>query len=298
MRIKLLNLMTIFMVAIVSIGFSSCDEKEDNSVVPETPTTPNNPYDNVSIIQTLRSYKWVMTDTTFDTWSDQMSRLSQVWIFYFTSDNEGVIHYQSTERDTYSGTSNEEEHINFTYNVEDNKVYIHTGWGYADWELTYYGSYMKHWDDMILSAEMTSSDYEYLRDDSQGYHGSEGKIDAQMVFEMKLKGVNKLENGWYSYIMEYRIGATEDAYKKGVTQMHIKMWSSNGTLQSGFKTSDYGKPRTFSYYITLSDLVYLDRNLVLSKERSIVLNYEVEYYNSKDNEWYSLKTGQETLSAQ
>lgn len=284
MKKYILNWLTFMMVAIVSAGFVSCGDDDSSD-------------SKDGIVKNLKSNKWVMTSTDYSTWSDQLSRESQVWTLYFTSDSEGVIHYLSTERDTYFGTSNNEDHIKFIYYIEGNKVYLETSSGYSDLELTYYGDYMMWGNDMFKATAMTSTDYEYLRNDSQGYHGSEGKINADMVFEFKYKGANYFENGWYAYAFEYRIGATLDAYKKGVTQMRITLWSDKGTLQGGYKTSDYGKKKTFTYYISSSKLEDRDLNIVCSKESSITLNYMVEYYNSKDQEWYTKTSGKETLYA-
>ncbi len=73
------------------------------------------------------------------------------------------------------------------------------------------------------------------------------------------------------------------------------MWSSNATYSS-LKTSDYGKKHSETFYLSLTNLSFRDRLLMLSKDRSFILNYEVEYFNSKDNSWYTYRSGTASFS--
>lgn len=278
------RLIMLFSAFVLCFSVYSCGGDDDDV----SPSTGN----GSSIVQNLMKYKWTGQFTSYDTWSQGVSEYTQTFVIYFTSSTEGVMHLWTRDRDSALGTSRYEEHIDFSYSVVGSKIILSGG---SNLTFDYYGDYMMSGYDKFTPNAMTSEDYSYLRDHQNGYHGKNGEISADIVFEYKYRGANDLGNGWYTYTMEYRIGATEDAYKKGVTQMRITMWSDKGTLQSGFKTSDYGKKRTFTYSISSSDLVWRDMNLICSKERSITLNYEVEYYNSNDKGWYTQKSGKETL---
>lgn len=275
-------MMTIVVVIIAILGFISCGD-DDNGGGNET-----------SILQNIMCSKWVMSSTDYSTWSDEMSMETQTWTIYFTSDYEGVIHYVSREKDTYFGNSKDEDHIKFNYYVEGNIVYLNTGWGYSDIELIYYGNYMMWGDDVFEKKEMTSSDYEYLQDDNQGYHGTEGKIDTEVYIindNEILKGVDDLGNGWYSYVLQFGFGAnSDDAYRKGMTQMKLTVWADNGCLDTSYKTSNYGKKKTYTLYLSSTERDWYDWIFVLSKDTKITFNYKLEYYNSKDGQWYDIQS--------
>lgn len=277
------SLITMVMVSMFSFSIVSCGDDDDTYSGGSSSSSGSN-----SILQTLQNYKWVVTLTDFSTWSDEMSTETQYYTIYFKNNNEGVLHLSTTERDTYFGTSRNEEHFQFSYEISGNKVYLYGD--EVDMQLDYYGSYMMWGNDMVEKKTLTTSDYEYLKDDNQGYHGTSGKIDAEMIFDIIHKGTEGPEKGWYYYVIEYSLGVTEDAYKKGVTQMRITMWSENGTLKTE-STTYYGKKETYTKHFYSSWLADRFMGIVYSKESHITVNYEVEYYNSKDNEWYTLKSG-------
>ena len=152
-------------------------------------------------------------------------------------------------------------------------------------------------DTMFSATALTSSDYTYIEDDKSGYHGTVGPITADMIFETSLhntydfsESVYSEYKGWYSYTIRYRVGVTTDAYKKGVSRMRVSVWASNAAYVS-FNKSDIGKKYTETFYISSTDLTFINDAIMYSKDRSINLNYEVEYYNSKDNSWYTFKEG-------
>ncbi len=278
---NLRNLLAMMIAMMLCVSMMSCGDSDSSE-------------DDRSILQNLKSHKWSTYDTSFDTWSDEMSQTSQLWTIYFSSDTEGVIHWNSTERDTYFGTSHDEGHIGFTYTLSDGKVYLYLETN-NEWELKYYGSYMMWGDDMFTAKEMTSSDYSYLQDHALGYHGTEGTINADMIFETSIfstydcsENNESATSGWYVYNIDYRVGATLDAYKKGVTRMRVTFWSSNAAY-ARFQTSEYGKKITNEYTVTSSDLTYFDRIMMWSMDSSITVNFKIDYYNSKDKSWYTFR---------
>lgn len=290
MKNNYLNWMVIIMVAIMSVSFESCGDDDDDN---QSDGNQN------EVIQNLMSHKWTGSSTDYDVYSYGTSTYTQTWTVYFTSEHEGVMHVKVVDRDSSLGTSRSEEHIDFSYSVDGNKVRLYGG---SNFVFDYYGSYMMEGDDIFASSALTSSDYTYLREHKNGYHGNEGEIKADMIFEMSLYNTvdysqqnDNATRGWYMYNIDYRVGATTDAYKKGVSRMRVTVWASNASCAS-LKTSDYGKKHSETFNLSSTDLTFLDRLPMLSKERSIILNYVVEYYNSKDNSWYVFREGKNSFS--
>jgi hypothetical protein len=279
----LLDFVTFLMVTIGSVYFMSCSSSkdEDDNLFGESES---------EIIQNLMSHKWIGSSTDYDVYSYGGATYTQTWTVYFTSEYEGVMHIKIVDRDSSLGTSRSEEHINFSYSVNGNKVRLYGG---SNFVFDYYGSYMIEGDDLFEPSAMTSSDYTYLREHQEGYHGTEGKIDIEVYIindDEIFKGVNDLGNGWYSYVMQFGFGANSyDAYRKGLTQIKLTVWSDNGSLTSR-KTSDYGKKKTYTLYLSSTEKDWYDLIIVQSKDTKITFNYELEYYNSKDGQWYDIQS--------
>lgn len=106
-----------------------------------------------------------------------------------------------------------------------------------------------------------------------------------------LMGVNTLENGWYSYVLQFGFGASGyDAYKNGITQMKLTYWADNGCLDTSYKTYNYGKKRNETLYLSSTKKDWYGWIYVNSPETKITFNYELEYYNSKDGIWYNIQS--------
>lgn len=280
-----------FLVAlVVSISFTSCDggssEEKKNDFV-----------------QNLMNHKWIGSSTDYDVYSYGAATFTQTWTVYFTSEHEGVLHIRTVDKDSSLGTSRWEEHLDFSYTIDGNTIRLY---GDTNFVFTYHGDFLMEGDDMFQSYDLTSSDYSYLQDHKLGYHGKDGEIDAKMIFETSLEGTAahntdyykeyyKEAYGWYSYRIKYRIGVTEDAFKKGVTKMRITAWSNNASYAS-FNTADFGKEYIMTIDIVEPYWTYTDELLMCSKDRSFTLNYKVEYYNSNDSWWYIYRTGSLSFS--
>lgn len=114
-----------------------------------------------------------------------------------------------------------------------------------------------------------------------------------------LMGVNTLENGWYSYVLQFGFGASgNDAYYKGVTQIKLTAWADNGCLDISYNTKNYGKNKTYTLYLSTTKKDWYEWIYVNSKERKVTFNYNLEYYNSKDGKWYNLQSRRLTFNAQ
>lgn len=282
---SLRNVIVVMMIAIVGLSLSSCRDDDNQSGGNQS-----------AIIQDLMSHKWYGKYEDFDEYSYGVSLWTESLILYFTSEDEGVLHIVTYDRDSSLGTSRYEDHIDFTYYISGNKVYISTGLVFD-----YYGSYMMEGDDIFEPSALTSSDYTYLQEHQAGYHGKEGEINADMFFETSLYNTqdtwfgDEILQGWNAFYIDYRVGTSYDGYRKGISQMRVTVWASNATYAS-YKTSDYGKKHTQTFYLSASDLTFIDRLWIMSKDRTISLNYEVEYYNTKDSRWYTFKTGSESFS--
>ena len=279
---KFWSLLSVMMVAMANLSLSSCGDDDNGNQSGENQS---------GIIQNLMSHKWIGSSTDYDTYSYGAAAYTQTWTVYFTSEHEGVMYVRVVDRDSYLGTSRNEEHIDFTYSVDGNKVRLYGG---SNFVFDYYGSYMMSGDNIFEPSAMTSSDYTYLQEHKTGYHGTEGKIDTEVyVIEDSeiFKGVNDLGDGWYSYVLQFGFGASsDDAYKKGMTQMRLTVWADNGCLDIPYKTSSYGKKKTYTLYLSSTKRDWFDFIFVESKDTKITFNYELEYYNSKDGRWYDIQS--------
>lgn len=282
------SLLPLMVVAMVSLCLLSCGDDDDD----------NQSGGNQSeIIQNLMSHKWTGSSTDYDVYSYGAATYTQTWTVYFTSDHEGVMHVRIVDRDSSLGTSRSEEHIDFSYSVDGNKVRLYGG---SNFVFDYYGSYMMEGDDVFEPSAMTSSDYTYLQEHKEGYHGTDGKIDTEVYIindNEILMGVNDLGNGWYSYVLQFGFGAnSDDAYRKGMTQMRLTVWADNGCLDTSYKTSNYGKKKTYTLYLSSTERDWYDWIFVQSKDTKITFNYELEYYNSKDGQWYDIQSRKLTFN--
>ena len=280
------SMQTAIMVAFLSLVFTSCSGDEN-----ENQTNWN----QKEIIKNLMNHKWTGSFTDYDVYSYGAATYTETYTVYFTSEHEGVMHIIIVDRDSSLGTNRREEHIDFFYTVDGNKVRLSGG---SNFVFVYYGNYMMEGDDLFTSNEMTSSDYNYLQEHKSGYHGKDGEITGDFSFETSLINTKEFGQdamGWYQYMIDYIVGTTEDTYRKGVSMIRVTVWSSNATYSS-LKTSDYGKKHSETFYLSLTNLSFRDRLLMLSKDRSFILNYEVEYFNSKDNSWYTYRSGTVSFS--
>lgn len=277
---KLWSLLTIMLGAMVSISLSSCKDDENQSERNQS-----------EILQNLMNHKWIGSSTNYDIYSYGAGTFTQTWTVYFTSDHEGVIHVRIVDRDSSLGTSRREEHIDFSYSVDGNKVRLYGG---SNFVFDYYGSYMMEGDDIFEPSAITSSDYTYLQEHKEGYHGTEGEIDTEVYIindDEIFKGVKELENGWFCYELQFGFGASsDDAYRKGMTKMRLTVWADNGCLNNSYKTSNYGKKTTYTLYMSSTERDWYGWIFVFSKDTKITFNYELEYYNSKDGQWYDIQS--------
>lgn len=279
--------MIVIMAAIMSVGLVSCNKTEKDDLL-----------NSEEVVKQLMKYKWIGQSTDYDVYSYGGSIYTQTWTVYFTSEHEGVIHVKIVDRDSSLGTSRSEEHVDFSYSVDGNKIRLYGG---SNFVFTYYGTYLMEGEDIFEPSTMTSSDYTYLEDHKAGYHGTEGKIDTDFFViddDEILQRVNTLDNGWYSYFLQFGFGAaSDDAYKKGITQIRLTAWADNGCFDTSYKTSNYGKKKTYTLNLSLSNRDWYDWIFIQSKDKYLSFNYELEYYNSKDKEWYEIEKRKLTLNA-
>ncbi len=122
----------------------------------------------------------------------------------------------------------------------------------------------------------------------------DGEIDAEVFVINKneiLMGVNTLENGWYSYVLQFGFGVKgADAYNKGMTQMRLTAWADNGCLDTPYSTSNYGKKKTYTLYLSSTNRERYEWIYVSSKDSRITFNYKLEYYNSNNGKWYDIQS--------
>lgn len=149
--------------------------------------------------------------------------------------------------------------------------------------------------------ETERRDYiEDSKESGEDSHETDGKIDTE-VFVIEdhdiLMGVNDIGNGWYSYVLQFAFGASsDDAYRKGMTQMRLTAWADNGIFDMSYKTANYGKKKTYTLYLSSTQREWYDWIYVQSKDSQLKFNYTLEYYNSKNGQWYEVKSKKLTFN--
>lgn len=283
-----LSLSAILVAAVLSVVLASCRKPRyiDSLVEP------------VGITQNLMSHKWTGSSTDYDVYSYGAATFKQTWTVYFTSNREGVMHVVIEDNDSSLGKSKREEHLDFTYTVDGTKVRLSGG---SNFVFDYYGSFMMEGDDMFTASALTQADQTYLQEHKNGYHGTDGPVDSE-VFVISdneiLMGVNTLENGWYSYVLQFGFGATgNDAYKKGITKMRLTAWADNGCIDASYNTYNYGKKKEYMLYLSSTTREWYDLIFVSSRDSRITFNYRLEYYNSTDGRWYDVQSRKLTFYA-
>ena len=267
------KLMTIVMVVTVSIGFASCGSYSDEDEIE---------VDTETVVKNLTEHMW-LGQTTDGTYRD-------TYFVYFTSDHEGIMHIRSVDNDPSLGISRNEEHVDFTYTIDGNKIRLSGG---SNFVFEYYGDYLLEGDTQLKPNSMTLDDDTYISDHKKGYHGVDGPIDIGFYVSNDneiLKGVDYLEGGWNAYALDIAYGANSaDAYKKGVSEIKLTVWADNGGVNST-APSDYGKTETYLSF--LSETKNGDEVImwITSKDAKITFHYTLEYYNKKDGEWYEIQS--------
>lgn len=272
------SMLAIMMATILNISFNSCSEDEESSLN--------------EIAHNLMRYKWIGQYTDYDVYSYGGSIYTQTWTIYFTSEDKGVMHWRVTERDSSFGNSKDEGNIEFSYSIIGNKVYLSDG---SNFVFEYFGDYLIEGDTKFIPKSMDSADYSYLQSYPKG-----GRIDAEVYVINDndiFRGSEYRGNSLYTYNFQFGFGAnSDDAYKKGMTMMRATIWADNGCFGS-FITSDVGKKKTFTLYLSPSTRQLYDTFSMTAKSKSISFNYELEYYNSTDDKWYELVSRSLTIYA-
>ena len=116
--------------------------------------------------------------------------------------------------------------------------------------------------------------------------------------DIYISATEAVTKGWFLYTLQFGFGANDyDAYKKGMTEMRLTVWVENGCLdEASLTTLNYGKKKAYYLDLSSTEKDWYNWIFVHSKDSQIVLNYELEYYNSYNGEWYSILSKRLTIS--
>lgn len=148
------SLLAMIMLATFSVGLSSCGDDNDDGGG-----------DNNSLIQTLKSNKWITRDSSYGEGSNDHAWVDiETCFLYFTSDNSGVSYWIQKDYDTDLGNSTRKEYTLFSYSVSGNTVTI-TDENYNVSKYNYQGGYLvsESGGTIFESSPMTSNDYDLVR---------------------------------------------------------------------------------------------------------------------------------------
>jgi formylglycine-generating enzyme required for sulfatase activity len=103
-----LILQSLFFVAALCVGFTSCNSEDDE----------------LSASNKLMSKKWVYTDTSAGEWSEGAYVQSSSYCLYFLDGQYGVNSWYEKEVDSYFGTDKESGYDFFEYTIQGNSIVI------------------------------------------------------------------------------------------------------------------------------------------------------------------------------
>ncbi len=104
-----LILQSLFFVAALCVGFTSCNSEDD---------------DELYTVNKLMSKKWVYTDTGAGEWSEGAYVQSSSYCLYFLDGQYGVNSWYEKEVDSYFGTDKESGYDFFEYTIQGNSIVI------------------------------------------------------------------------------------------------------------------------------------------------------------------------------
>lgn len=254
--------------------------------------------DQSQIVQNLMSHKWTNSFTDYDVYSYGGAIYTQTATFYFTSEYQGVLYLKTIDDDSSLGKHVYEEHIDFQYTIDGSIIQLLDGSNYT---FEYFGDYMMEGDQMFTASVLSSSDYTYLKEHQEGYHGTNGPIDTEVYImddsDIFINAANATTPGWFLYQLQFGFGADDDAYKKGITEMRLTAWVDNGCLDEKIlSTLNYGKKKEYYLFLSSTEKDWYNWLFVHSKDSQIIFNYELEYYNSYDGNWYFIQSKKVTIN--
>lgn len=147
------SLLALMMLAIFSVGLSSCGDDNDNGG------------GNNRLIQTLKSNKWISRDSSYGEGTNNHAWVDiETWFLYFTSDNSGISYWIQKDYDTDLGNSTRTEYTLFTYSVSGNTVTITDEINNVS-KYNYQDGYLvsESGGTILESSPMTSNDYDLVR---------------------------------------------------------------------------------------------------------------------------------------
>lgn len=99
------------------------------------------------------------------------------------------------------------------------------------------------------------------------------------------KGCDDFGDGTYAYLTQIGFGLdNSSAYYKGVTQMDVTIWATNGYFGSG----KVGEKVKFTLYLSPTNLEYFKIIPIMSKDKWLNYHYILRYYDSNNKQWNEL----------
>lgn len=159
MKTKTLKWLSLFMITVLSVGFSSCEDESSSDSDSDNPS---------GLVATLQANKWVnrdvsdWNDTSYGGYFETSTR-----IFYFMDDNVGYVYEQYKDYDSSLGTNRSTYFGKFSYTVSGNTVTIRSADTGNTSTYKYSGGYLVWSDSYYEPAKMTSSDYSFVNEKAE-----------------------------------------------------------------------------------------------------------------------------------
>lgn len=197
-------MLTFFMFILLSVNFVSCQKENVNE---------NNNREENSIIQILKSNKWITHDSSYGEGSGDHAWVDvQSITLYFISDDTGIEYCINKDYDTDLGNSTSKYYFLFNYRVSGNMVII------TDENSNTFSYYFR--DGYLMSekggtiyepSQMTSADYEFAKSlgpktgscgNNLKYSYDERKKEIKISGSGRMNDYSLTNQPWHNYYIE------------------------------------------------------------------------------------------------
>ncbi len=242
----LFNYLTIMMTVMLSLGFSSCGDDDDEIKGESTSSIEN----------TLRAKKWYHSEKEYHTYSYGGSEETNTWTLYFFPSNKGYLHWTYTDKDSSLGTTRDEGWDEFTYSVSGNKVNIRYS---NSSEVLMYESnsgYLFNFDETVVYEPLafSSNDAVYTYINNKKYES----LDVEDY--VKVEYTNK---NYYQHIFVFN-STLSQAFRGQTISYHVDYHF--GKEYDNAKLTDSGKTQ-YTFTLTDSECQLYYESLVILQEK-------------------------------
>jgi len=217
-KIKIIHLLAITIITFVCNCVASCGSDDD---------------DGLTSLQLMQN-KWMSHDAEFHDNGDWAELTQNIWTFFFTSENEGILQATNKWIDSsgFGDEGRDTAYIFFTYTISGNMVICQMEDGNT-YRLAYRDG--KLWrDDFAYEPSFVSSSDRSMIAQQQEAHRYRGdyNLDFTVGFDTNSFYPTTYSKSQYSHTIPMAFGVPENMLMRGITEFGIAVRVVNGTVDN------------------------------------------------------------------